>query len=184
LVFNPEKAQKFTLKLRIPTWTGAQFVPGDLYDYLNSEPTAWTVEVNGKPVEASLDRGFAVLERTWRAGDRVKLSLPMPVRFNTAIDSVEANRGRVAVTRGPLVYCAEEADNGGPVQIFSLNLVSVGEQIQEEVMKEGLLQNVVRLNLPAEGDDTSVAEKLKMIPYYAWNNRGDGSMIVWLPRKH
>lgn len=184
LVFNPEKAQKFTLKLRIPTWTGAQFVPGDLYDYLNSEPTAWTVEVNGKPVEASLDRGFAVLERTWRAGDRVKLSLPMPVRFNTAIDSVEANRGRVAVTRGPLVYCAEEADNGGPVQIFSLNLVSVGEQIQEEVMKEGLLQNVVRLNLPAEGDDASVAEKLKMIPYYAWNNRGDGSMIVWLPRKH
>lgn len=183
LVFNPEKAQKFTLRLRIPTWTGAQLVPGELYHYLNDEPAAWKVEVNGQPVEASLDRGFAVLERTWRAGDRVKLSLPMPVRFNTAIDSVEADRGRVAVTRGPLVYCAEEADNGGPVQRFSLSHIPGSEEIDIHVFSEGLLRNVVQVDLPAEQGDRSVAGRLKMIPYYAWDNRGDGSMVVWLPQK-
>ena len=79
-------------------------MPGALYRYLDPRLEIWSVRVNGRPVNPELEKGFATIARRWTPGDRVELDLPMPVRLNTCSDKVEANVGRVAVTRGPLVY--------------------------------------------------------------------------------
>ncbi len=71
------------------------------------------VSLNGREVDATPARGFATIDRVWQPGDTVELHLPMPIHYSTALKQVEANRDRIALTRGPLVYCAEEADNGG-----------------------------------------------------------------------
>jgi DUF1680 family protein len=180
---DPEVEQQFTLMLRIPGWAGEQFVPGELYNYENKSSRKWQVKVNGQEVELPLEKGFASINRKWKAGDKVSLHLPMPVRFNTAIDSVEANRGRVAITRGPLVYCAEGTDNSSQVQQYFLAEIPEDSEIQLESIKEGVLKDIVALSVPAKRMDApqKEEEKLKLIPYYAWNNRGDGDMMVWLP---
>ena len=180
---DPEEEQRFTLKLRIPSWAREQFVPGELYNYQNTSAQQWHVEVNGEEVKLPLDKGFASINRTWKAGDKVSLHLPMPVRFNTAIDSVEANKGRVAITRGPLVYCAEGVDNSKPVQQYFLEEIPASSAVALETFEEGVLKGVMALNVPAKKVSTAgmSRENLKLIPYYAWNNRGEESMMVWLP---
>jgi len=105
LTVNPENEHPFVLNLRIPSWTGSQFVPGRLYRSGQSFDT-WAVLLNGTPVEAPVVKGFASINRTWHKGDKVELCLPMKVKVNTCIDKVTANIGRLAITRGPLVYCA------------------------------------------------------------------------------
>ncbi len=183
LTLNPEKAQTFSLKLRIPTWAGDQFVPGELYDYVQPDPAPWSVKVNGKEQDVQAENGFVDLRREWQPGDVVELHLPMPVRFNRSIEAVAANRDRVAVTSGPLVYCAEGVDNAAKVQQFFLEDLPGQPEIRTAVIDTGVLQNVVRLAMPARAKDGQGVreESLKLIPYYAWNNRGDASMIVWLP---
>jgi len=186
LTINPERDQSFSLKLRIPGWARSdRFVPGDLYQYADTtaDGDGWQIRVNGAIEDVPLDKGFADIDRMWHPGDEVELTLPMDVRFNRAHDNVEADRGRVAVTRGPLVYCAEGIDNGGPVQRFSIERLPDRSAISTETFESGLLQNVVSVSFPStesrEGENR--AHQLTMIPYYAWNNRGTGSMIVWIP---
>ena len=108
LHLKPKKPVKFALRLRIPTWTGEQFVPGKLYRYANAGLVRqWSLKVNGQSVKAKVEKGFAVIDRQWKAGDRVELNLPMPVRINTCHKAVVANHDRLALTRGPFVLCAE-----------------------------------------------------------------------------
>ncbi|MBC8871750.1 MAG: glycoside hydrolase family 127 protein [Planctomycetes bacterium] len=193
LKIDPTSNLAFVLKLRIPTWARGQFVPGALYQYIDGLQPKWTLKVNGQAVDASPTKGFAAIQRIWQAGDTVELNLPMPVRYSKAIDQVEANRDRIAITRGPLVYCAEQADNlaaaklherADIVQRFYVPGPADPAEIETDVIDGGLLQGVVRVSVPAmELTDNSVTPSaLKLIPYYAWNNRGEDSMIVWLPR--
>ncbi len=183
LILNPEEDQNFSLKLRIPSWAGQQFVPGELYHYVSDRPEQWSVKVNGEKTDLTLEKGFATIQRKWEPGDVVELNLPMPVRFNRCIDKVEANLGRRAITRGPLVYCAEEVDNEGKVQRFFVDEAPDEQEITVAVIDTGILKNIVSITLPAKiKDGANIQEKsLRLIPYYAWNNRGGGSMIVWLP---
>lgn len=184
LTIIPEKKKKFTLKLRIPTWAQEKFVPGELYSYVRNIPANWTIKVNGRPVKATLNKGFASVERRWKVGDKVELNIPMPVRFNTCIDKVKANLGRVAVTCGPLVYCAEEVDNDRPVQRFFIKDVPEISSVKQEPIEEGVLNGVVRIEFSAgiNIDEDIQESNVKLVPYYAWNNRGEKSMIVWFPR--
>jgi len=179
---DPEQIMDFKLKLRIPGWTGDQFVPGDLYHYLNHLEQEIEIHLNGeKATNISLDKGFAVLDRTWKRGDEVELYLPMPVRYNVSHDSVAANRGRIAITRGPLLYCAEEVDNGEKVQNFKIGTADQ-EHLPVSYFNQGPLEKSPKINIPATTlNQPKVKRSLTMIPYYAWNNRGEGSMIVWLP---
>jgi len=190
---DPTDHQQFSLKLRIPTWARQQFVPGKLYHYVDDLKPKWTLKVNGQAVDASLTKGFATIDRTWKSGDMVELDIPMPVRYSTAIDQVEANRDRIAITRGPLVYCAEQADNlaskkvderGDIVQRFFIPTPPDPSDVQTAIIEEGLLKGVPRVSVPAMEviGDSAKASTVKLIPYYAWNNRGEESMIVWLPR--
>jgi len=154
------------------------------------EPLVTTIEmpelrVNGDLVDLLPQKGFAVINRTWKAGDVVELSLPMPVRRVIANGAVEADIGRVAVERGPLVYCAEWSDNDGRVSNFVL---PDGAALTAE-MRPDLLKGVVVI----KGRARAVSEKagrvveddkpITLIPYYSWANRGRGEMEVWIARE-
>lgn len=173
--------QTFSLKMRIPTWTGSRFVPGDLYYYTDTTPTNWELYINGEKItNPHVEKGFVSLNRNWNTGDQVELRLPMPVRYNKAIEAVRADREKIAVTRGPLVYCAEGIDNEGDVNRY---ILTTAESPETTRIREGILQGISTIrNLPAhyidsKGDLSPAA--LTLIPYYAWNNRGVATMNIW-----
>ena len=179
---DPEKTTKFKLNLRIPTWAGSQLVPGDLYSY-SQKSTGWNIEVNGKMVKPQVHNGFAVLNRSWKAGDIVSLKLPMPVKENACTDKVEADRGRVCLSRGPLVYCAEGIDNNGAVQRFFLDANRNYEKVNVYEISDGILKGMPGFSIDANeltADGVNPA-KMKLIPYFAWSNRDRSSMITWIP---
>ncbi len=181
---SPDKPEKFNLNLRIPTWTSDQFVPGELYNYINENEAPVEIKLNGKTVKLEMKNGFACISRKWKSGDVVELALPLSVKYNTSIDLVEENRNRVAITRGPLVYCAEEIDNGDAILNFAVAQPSSTTGITESIFSEGELRNMVQISVPAIHYHFGAKDKsrLKLVPYFAWNNRGRGSMAVWLPR--
>ena len=176
--------QTFTLRLRIPAWTGSQFTPGALYHYIDNNRNEWDVSLNGKKVKATVSDGFISIRKKWQAGDKVTLRLPMPLHFTQAIENVEADRDRVCLTRGPLVYCAEAVDNDFPVrQAF---IETLPENYTVEVAPNGRMKGIDFVTISAQAvDDEGITEevKMKLLPYYAWNNRGDSAMIVWIPQK-
>ena len=175
---------EFTLRLRIPTWTGSQFVPGALYNFADHNLNRWEAKLNDKKVNATVKDGFISIRKKWQAGDRVTLHLPMPLHFTQAIEQVEADRDRVCITRGPLVYCAEAIDNKFPVrQAFIEHLP---DNYAIETAQSGLMKGIVFASVAAKAvsDESTVEDvKMKLLPYYAWNNRGDSAMIVWIPQK-
>ena len=149
--------------------------------------------VNGEPVDvtAGTTNGYLSIARQWRAGDTIALELPMPPERIYAHPAVKEDIGRVALKRGPLVYCVEEIDNpGGPVQQLRLpRTASV-----EPRMRGDLFDGIVTLTASAEREDASgwgdglyrsappqaMPSHLTAIPYYLWNNREKGSMQVWV----
>jgi DUF1680 family protein len=182
LTLNPQQPVEFAVGLRIPTWTGNQLVPGKLYRYANFSDEKVELFVNDESVSFEIEKGFAKVKRTWSAGDRVRLELPMPVRANVCRTEVEANRGRRSYSRGPLVYCAESADNPGHVYNYLAPTVkSLAAARTEPLAIKG--QKVVAIEVETQAldkDGQLQATPLTLVPYYAWNNRSVGSMIVWL----
>ncbi len=176
--------EEFTLWLRIPSWVSKQFVPGELYSYADGVEPKYSVEVNGKRVCSRVVDGFLPLHRKWSAGDKVTLSLPMEVRYTVADERVKADSNRLCVTRGPLVFCAEEPDNEAPVsRCFIPTLNSRKDKVC--CFEEGVLRGIPTVTIDAgvAYDDGCEATKLRLIPYYAWNNRGDNmQMNVWFGR--
>ena len=179
---NPVKnGQEFSLKMRIPTWAQSQFVPGELYSYVDGKAPQWEMKVNGQKVTPELNKGFASISRKWNVGDVVSLTLPMPIRFVHTSDKVEANRGRVAITCGPLVYCAEGIDN--TADIFSYFVDNATSEGSTAPITTGILNGIKQLSIPANTLTQSDFEStdITLIPYYAWNNRGASEMMVWFP---
>jgi len=209
---KPDKPAAMTFHVRIPGWAVGRPIPSNLYKYteapapkaaalaaaggeekgaaLAAEPSVNDVEiasvkVNGQPVDLVLEKGYVLISRTWQAGDTIEVSLPMPVRRVLANDKVEADQGRVAVERGPLVYCAEGPDNGGRVTNF---ILPDGAALAAE-LRPDLLNGVVVIKGEAgalsEKAGQAVVEKkpITLIPYYAWANRGPSEMEVWIARE-
>jgi hypothetical protein len=141
--------------------------------------------VNGKPVALKLDKGYVALSRTWKKGDTIEMNLPMPVRRVAANDQVAADRGRIALQRGPLVYAAEWPDNpNGKVR----NLMLPDRARLTAEFQPALLNGVtvvksraIALAYDAQGKVTKSEQEFTAIPYYAWANRGRGQMLVWFP---
>ena len=184
---SPERAEPFTMLVRIPGWARNEVLSGDLYQYADKNEEKPTLNVNGRPVELRMERGYARLERKWLKGDTVQLHLPMPVRQVKANAKVQEDRDMVALQRGPLVYCAEWPDNGG----HALNLI-VPENVKFESQWRPELLNgiqVVTGNIKAlqrEDNSRELNEQrhhLVAIPYLAWSNRGPGEMAVWMSRE-
>ncbi len=174
---NPAEPSRIDLRLRIPGWARGGPVPGDLYRFASSSVEPVVLMLNGEPLAAAAgDDGYVSIDRIWSPGDHVELRLPMPVRRVLAHDQLEENRGRVALMRGPLVYCFEGVDQTD-VDLFGVSLPSVGEW--RAVDRPGLLGGVTVLE--GEGCAAGKPVKLTAIPYHAWANRGMTPMNLWLP---
>jgi len=186
ITVEPEKAGEFSVKVRIPGWAQNRPVPGDLYKYVDRSDEKAVLKVNGSPAGLNMDKGFARIRRNWKKGDTIDLVLPMPVRRVVAQTMVKDDTGKVALERGPLVYCAEWPDNGGKV----LNLVLADNAQLKHEFRADMLKGIVVLKGKAlavtKNADGSIADKKEQdflaIPYYVWAHRGPGEMAVWLIR--
>ena len=184
---NPEKPTEFDLLVRIPGWANNQPVPGDTYRYLTNSSEKISIAVNGIPAIYKMANGYAVINKNWKKGDVVELNLPMPVRRIVAIEKVKDDQSRVALQRGPLVYCFEHPDNEGKV----MDIVLPDKAIFKTAFKATLLDGIVSIQTQAPvakisaGGLTvnSVNRIVTAIPFYSWANRGKGQMQIWVPRK-
>ncbi len=184
ITIDKNSAKTFSLKLRIPGWVRGEVVPGELYKYADGKSLGYKVLVNGEEVSSELDKGYFTITRSWKKGDKVSLHLDMEPRVVTAREEVEADRGRIAIERGPIVYCAEAADNSFPVRSVLMGpdpamTVSHGDVLGYPIEKISTI--VQTLHYDQMGRLRVDDVKLNMIPYYAWCHRGAGEMTVWFP---
>ncbi len=180
------------LLVRIPGWVRNQVVPSDLYKYSDAEKPAYSVTVNGKAVEADLDanKGYLPVQNI-RKGDVVRIHFDMPVRTVVANKKVADDKGKVAVERGPLVYCAEAVDNSNEPVLRAV----MAKKPAFSLVDNYSIQNTETKGAPAFAvkaikTDVQILEEgangvsvkndvLTLIPYYAWNHRGANQMNVW-----
>ena len=188
------KAKAFNMMVRIPGWVQSRVVPSDLYAYNDDIFSTYEITVNGQKVDSELENGYMVINRNWKKGDVVRIHFDMPVRTVVASPRVSDDRGRVAVERGPLVYCTEWADNEG----IDPHHLLLSRKPQFDVLptygienKEGNGQTFNVTAISAQVQEASISNEgklaaknvtIKLIPYYAWNHRGAGKMDVWLAR--
>ena len=159
----------FTLKLRIPGWVRNEVLPSDLYSYDDDIELGYKVTLNGQEIKADLQKGYFCIDREWKAGDVVTLQMDMEPRIVKANEKVEDDLGRIAIERGPIVYCAEWPDNPD----VKVREVVLNDNPQLEVRRDaGKLYGIDEILVKDSG--------LTLIPYYAWNHRGAGDMIVWM----
>jgi DUF1680 family protein len=181
VTIKPGRNVEFDLHVRIPCWARGHPIPSDLYEYLEETTDEVALRVNGQSIPLVVENGFARIGRTWREGDTIELGLPMPVRRVVANERVLEDRGKVALERGPIVYCAEWVDNGGHV----LNLLLPDDAPLKDEYRNDMLNGVVVVTAKAltlSSDGKSAQHDLVAIPYYAWANRGQGEMTMWLRR--
>jgi len=184
LTVDKNAAGTFAMKIRIPGWVRNLVVPSDLYTYSDGKRPGYSVKVNGEAVTSALEQGYFTIERKWKKGDRVELQLDMEVRTVKANGKVEADRGRMAVERGPIVYCAEWPDNSFNVLSLLMNQHPQFEVVERPDLLYGLNQiktPVQTLEYDEQGRLVVKDQELTLIPYYAWAHRGPGNMAVWLP---
>lgn len=182
---NPQQAGAFELAIRIPGWATNQAVPSDLYHFKNPITAAPQLFVNGKVVEYKTENGYAIINRSWQKGDKVNLSLPMPVQLVQANENVQADKDRVALQRGPVVYCLEWKEyEDGKVRNLLLNEEAELTASYTPDTLGGITTVSGTAKKLSYSDDGKLVEKttdFTAIPYYAWANRGAGEMVVWIP---
>lgn len=178
---SPEKVSQFALCLRIPGWVDNQVVPSDLYSYISPDKDSVSITVNGASVQYKTEKGYAVIDREWKQGDVVNYNLPMSIRRVEANKNVTDNAGKVALERGPIVYCLEGKDNGP--ELLKLSLADSSKLTKS--FNSGELSGVVSISGEAQMEDGKkvTSQKFTAIPYFAWNNRGANEMMVWINRK-
>ncbi len=189
------KGRDFAMMVRIPGWVRGEVVPGDLYSFADNVKTGYRVTVNGDEVKGELRNGYLAISRRWKKGDVVRVHFDMQPRAVVASSKVADDRGKIAVERGPIVYCAEQADNSG----FNSHHVLLSRNPIFEVNPDYSIRNtegdgkpfgvtsIIVTNaqeacISADGKLTSRDVRLTLIPYYAWNHRGTGCMDVWMAR--
>ena len=185
--FQPKTKTTFGLKLRIPGWLLGEASPGGLYNFTKADTSKYTVLLNGKPIESTVEKGYISIQRQWKAGDTIQINLPMVVQRIESRKEVKANMQRVALQRGPLLYCVEAADNAGNTSTVVLPRNSVINTISGNVLSEKIIALETMgnaLNISTDGQTVqTLPVKITSIPYYTWSNRGKGQMQVWLPEK-
>ena len=176
---NPDRKATFALRLRIPGWAQDAPVPTNLYTFAD-KAKPYTIKVNGTEVKATLKDGYAYIERRWRKGDRVELDLPMDVRRVKANDNVVDDRGKLALERGPVMFCIEGKDQKDSTVFNKYIMENTPVSAQYD---KTLLNGVMTLTGAAkevEKDGTVKDVDFKAIPYATWNNRGTDQMEVWI----
>lgn len=173
-----DTAGEYTVALRVPEWC-----------------TDWTISVNGEKIDAEIDNGFAYISRNWNAGDCLNFVMMMPVRVVRANPRVYDDIGKVAVMRGPIVYCLEQVDNGDGLQRVYLDKnAEFTSKFEPELLGGVVTVSVKGSKLLLDGWDEDCLYSgdnglnfspcdLKFVPYYAWINREPGEMTVWIHEK-
>ena len=185
------KAGQWAMKVRIPGWVRNEVVPSNLYEFTDNLRPKYNITVNGNAVNGKLtDDGYFTIDRKWKKGDVVRIHFDMDPRTVRANNNVEADRGFVAIERGPIVYCAEWPDNDFDIMGALVN------QSPKMTVEDGTLHakdkkvadyyiKVIKtdaqlLSFDKQGRLNTKDVKLSLIPYYAWCHRGSGKMRVWL----
>lgn len=173
---EPEAPRMFTVAFRNPSWTGNRPLESDLYRYVDgSRLPPPEVRVNGEPfIDIRGRGGFITVMREWKAGDEIRVRFPMPVRRLASHPGVTGNAGRQAIERGPLVYAVEAVDNGGA----ALDLVIPPDARLDSSFRRNLLGGVQVVTGQALRGNRRTT--FTAIPYFAWANRGQGEMAVWI----
>ena len=183
---NLEKSSNFTLRVRIPGWAKAKPVPGGLYRFVDTSAAPVNIYINGKFYKCKTEKGYAVLTRGWKKGDKVTLNLPMETQKVIADSRVKADHDRFVFERGPIVYCLEGPDNrDSTVQNITVDKMAVSNALY----KPGMLNGVEIITTEGTGSKRllnsdalfKTDQSVTAIPYYAWANRGSGEMTVWIP---
>ena len=169
LKVNPQQETKFSLHIRIPSWAQNQPLPeSDLYQYTDARQGKVTLTINGKKVTLNMEKGYAVINRVWKKGDTVELDLPFSVRHLVSNEKITTNRQKVALEYGPIVYCMEKTDNA--------DFTNAALELKQPVKVAFRPSFLNGLNVLTTGNYT-------FIPYYAWGNRGNTPMKLWIPFK-
>ena len=185
------KAGQWAMKVRIPGWVRNEVVPSNLYEFTDNLRPQYNITVNGNAVNGKLtDDGYFTIDRKWKKGDVVRVHFDMDPRTVRANNNVEADRGFVAIERGPLVYCAEWPDNDFDIMGALVNqspkmTVEDGTLHAKEKKVADYYIKVIKtdaqlLSFDKQGRLNTEDVKLSLIPYYAWCHRGSGKMRVWL----
>lgn len=171
---EPEQPTEFDVNLRFPRWWCRE----------------WTVKVGGERIAPDITNGYAKIRRTWRPGDVIELNLPTPIERMCAHPNVEADRGRIALQRGPIVYCLEAVDNGGRVNNLLLppspkltathkpDLLGGVTVIEGDALSAELVDWTGKLYQPLPPTRPT---RLTAVPYHVWAHREPGEMTVWIP---
>jgi uncharacterized protein len=185
MTVEPDREGPLTIHVRIPGWARNEPVASDLYQFADRANESVTLKVNGKAVATRTEKGYVELTRAWKRGDTIELAMPMPVRRLVAHNLVDADRSRVAIQRGPIVYAAEWPDNpNGKVRNLVLPATAKLTAEHRTAFLNGVTVvkgRAVALAYDAQGKVVRAEQDLTMIPYFAWANRGRGQMMVWLP---
>jgi hypothetical protein len=190
LSIDPVKNLKFKILIRIPDWYYKKAGPGELYNMIGNdeEPVHFNYVLNGKlSGPAHYENGYLVIEKEWKKGDVVELNMPMEVKLIRARDEVKQNNNRIAIQRGPFVYCLEGNDNNGKAWNVIMPYDAKFELIDYKVLDEPVKAITTEVPVVIVGDDglslKTEKKKIIAIPYYTWANRGRNEMQIWLPTK-
>jgi DUF1680 family protein len=190
---DPVKKSAFSLQLRVPGWMVDRIAPGGLYAVKQEGDNGVnvvldpTVLINGKKVNYTIKNGYMVIDRVWQKGDQVEFEFPMDIKIVEARTELKQDQGRIALQRGPIVYCVEGADNNGKAWNLIVPKNTRFQVIDHKVLDEPVKAITAEVPVVIVGQDgqSLITEKRKIIaiPYYAWANRGKNEMQVWLPTR-
>ena len=174
IIVEPQGINEFAVAVRIPGWCDS-----------------FTVEAGGKPLRGIKPvNGFITIRRAWSSGDIIQLDLAMPVRRVASHPKVKENVGRLAIMRGPVVYCLEDVDHGCPVDQIALPRdAKLTAKVEPQLLGGVVVIQGEGLGMarPATLEELKNPKpapvKVTAVPYYAWDNRAAGRMVVWVPEK-
>ncbi len=184
---SPREKENFSLRIRIPGWSQGHPVPSDLYNYARTSEEHAIIKINDIKIDPEFDKGYAIINRKWKKNDVITINIPMKPRLVVAHKKVEEDINKLAVERGPIVYCAEWKDNQGLISNLilpkntSITAKKTPDLFDGIYVIEGKIP-VVFINQNGTWIDTKT-QNIILIPYYAWAHRGIGEMAVWLPEK-
>jgi DUF1680 family protein len=169
---EPKISEKFTVAVRIPGWAQGNAAAMDLYKYAGGNNQKIRIKLNGLVIEPQMKNGFALIERQWQAGDSLELNMSMEAKRVVANPNVAADVNKVAVERGPIVYCEELTDKDANISVSLPNDATLSSEHRSD-----LLNGITIVSFKTDND-----KKNDMVPYYAWGNHGPSKMAVWLTK--
>ena len=182
---STKKNTKTAIAFRIPGWSRGIAAPGNLYSFRDTSKEQPTLFVNGKAIQYSYQDGYAVIQREWKNDDVIEFNIPMKINQISARNELEVDNDRIAIQRGPIVYCIEGADNNGKAWNIISSLDAEFKTEDFNVLDEKVVSIVANMPVLKISDDglgaTTSKQKVRAIPYYTWCNRGSNQMQVWLP---